>query len=193
MPLSMSQKSRQEVLERALQRYGRRNRQGRSRLLDERCVLCADTSASTRSRCSVAGAAFAVAAVVVAGARCRFMVSRSARCSGRSGWRPSNPVASAWWRRCRCGCPITRSATASWSPRCGGVCIGPVRRPSTGCWPRAVPSSEGVAVAARAQARCCAARSRCAPSTGKLRVPAISRPTRWPTAGSRWPGSSAGA
>ena len=36
----MSQKSRQEVLERALQRYGRRNRQGRSRLLDEVCALC---------------------------------------------------------------------------------------------------------------------------------------------------------
>ena len=40
MPLSMSQKSRQEVLERARERYGRRSREGRSRLLDEVCALC---------------------------------------------------------------------------------------------------------------------------------------------------------
>ena len=36
----MSQKSRQEVLEQARQRYGRRGREGRSRLLDEICALC---------------------------------------------------------------------------------------------------------------------------------------------------------
>ena len=36
----MSAKSRREVLERARQRYGRRGREGRSRLLDEVCELC---------------------------------------------------------------------------------------------------------------------------------------------------------
>ena len=36
----MSQKSRQEMLEPARERYGRRGRQGRSRLLDEVCALC---------------------------------------------------------------------------------------------------------------------------------------------------------
>jgi len=36
----MSQKSRQEVLEQARERYGRRGRQGRGRLLDEICALC---------------------------------------------------------------------------------------------------------------------------------------------------------
>ena len=36
----MSQKSRQEVLERARERYARRGREGRSRLLDEVCALC---------------------------------------------------------------------------------------------------------------------------------------------------------
>jgi hypothetical protein len=36
----MSAKSRQEVLEQARQRYQRRGREGRSRLLDEVCALC---------------------------------------------------------------------------------------------------------------------------------------------------------
>ena len=36
----MSSKSRREVLEQARQRYARRGRQGRSRLLDEVCALC---------------------------------------------------------------------------------------------------------------------------------------------------------
>lgn len=36
----MSQMSRQEVLERARERYGRRGREGRSRVLDEICALC---------------------------------------------------------------------------------------------------------------------------------------------------------
>jgi hypothetical protein len=40
MSLKMSQKSRQDVLEQARERYGRRGRQGRSRLLDEVCALC---------------------------------------------------------------------------------------------------------------------------------------------------------
>jgi len=40
MSLKMSQKSRQEMLEQARERYGRRGRQGRSRLLDEVCALC---------------------------------------------------------------------------------------------------------------------------------------------------------
>ncbi|HEY5812241.1 MAG TPA: hypothetical protein VIT23_06285, partial [Terrimicrobiaceae bacterium] len=36
----MSAKSRKEVLEQARQRYGKRGREGRSRLLDEVCELC---------------------------------------------------------------------------------------------------------------------------------------------------------
>lgn len=36
----MSQKSRQEILEQGRERYARRGRQGRSRLLDEVCALC---------------------------------------------------------------------------------------------------------------------------------------------------------
>ncbi|MGC2577191.1 MAG: hypothetical protein WA376_06400, partial [Terrimicrobiaceae bacterium] len=36
----MSAKSRKEVLEQARQRYGKRGREGRSRLLDEVCKLC---------------------------------------------------------------------------------------------------------------------------------------------------------
>lgn len=40
MSLKMSQKSRQEILEQARESYGRRGRQGRSRLLDEVCALC---------------------------------------------------------------------------------------------------------------------------------------------------------
>jgi hypothetical protein len=40
MSLNMSQKSRQEMLEQARERYGRRGRQDRSWLLDEVCALC---------------------------------------------------------------------------------------------------------------------------------------------------------
>ena len=40
MSLKMSAKSRKEVLEQARQRYGKRGREGRSRLLDEVCELC---------------------------------------------------------------------------------------------------------------------------------------------------------
>ena len=36
----MSARSRKEVLEQARQRYGKRGREGRSRLLDEVCELC---------------------------------------------------------------------------------------------------------------------------------------------------------
>jgi hypothetical protein len=36
----MSAKSRKEVLEQARQRYSKRGREGRSRLLDEVCELC---------------------------------------------------------------------------------------------------------------------------------------------------------
>ena len=36
----MSAKSRKEVLEQARQRYGKRGREGKSRLLDEVCELC---------------------------------------------------------------------------------------------------------------------------------------------------------
>ena len=40
MSLRMSARSRKEVLEQARQRYGKRGREGRSRLLDEVCELC---------------------------------------------------------------------------------------------------------------------------------------------------------
>jgi hypothetical protein len=40
MSLKMSQKSRQEILEQARERYERRGRRGRSRLLAEVCALC---------------------------------------------------------------------------------------------------------------------------------------------------------
>ena len=36
----MSSKSRQEVLERAREKYGNRGKKGRGRLLDEICSLC---------------------------------------------------------------------------------------------------------------------------------------------------------
>ena len=46
----MSAKSRKEVLEQARQRYGKRGREGRSRLLDEVCELCGYERSDGRKR-----------------------------------------------------------------------------------------------------------------------------------------------
>ena len=89
----MSARSRKEVLEQARQRYGKRGREGRSRLLDEVCELCG------YERKYVIKVLSGKRAIIGRGAsvevRRLSTGRRNARSSKRSGWRRSNPAANA--------------------------------------------------------------------------------------------------
>ena len=182
----MSQKSRQEMLEPARERYGRRGRQGRSRLLDEVCALC---GYERKHALKVLGGSRAIA-------------GHGGRRGGSSPvyGEAERAVLKKIWLAAEqpCGMRLV-AALPVWLPyyekRYGKLAPAlrrRLRRVSAASIDRLLAPCRA-RLGARVRARCCAARSRCAPSTGRSMVRATSKPTRWPIAGSRWPGSFAGA
>ena len=162
----MSATSRREVLKQARRRYGGRGKAGRSRLLDEICVLCGYerkyASKLLRGRRPIAGES----------GKCRGGSQRIYAAAEREVikaiWLSAEqPCGKRLKAHCHCGCLFMRSVTAGWRARLRPRCWARARPPSTGCWrPAGSVWAAGVA-AARVRAHCCAVRSPFAPSTGR--------------------------
>ena len=161
----MSAKSRKEVLEQARQRYGKRGREGRRRLLDEVCELC--------------GYERKYAIKVLRGKRA--IIGSSGRKRGGSqaiyGVAEREVIKAIWLAAEQpCGKRL-KAALQVWLPHyekrkeplaesLRQKCSEQARRASTGCWLPAERARERELAAGRAPGPFCANRFRFAPNIG---------------------------